>query len=78
MSLSKTLLPVPLRPSTASVSPRFTVQTDPIQNLVAAERLAQVLNGDNGRMAVLPGVRWVHRDVISCGHVVTPVKGSLG
>ena len=55
MSRSSTLLPVPLRPSTARVSPRFTRQTDSVQNLVTPEGLLQVLDGDNRRTAVLLG-----------------------
>ena len=44
-------------------------QTDPVQNLVAAEGLVQVLDGDNRRTAVLLRFRLLHRNVIGCGHV---------
>ena len=52
MSLSNTLFPVPLRPSTARVSPAAHAQADPIQNPVASKALMQVLDGDNRHTAV--------------------------
>jgi hypothetical protein len=55
MSLSNTLLPVPLRPSTARVSPRLTVRLIPFKNLLSSEGLVHVLDGDNRRAAVFLG-----------------------
>ena len=59
MSLSSTLLPVPLRPSTARVSPRFTAQADPIQNLVTFKGLVQILDGDDTRIALSFRLLWL-------------------
>src|ERR1035438_3503960 len=39
------------------------LQADPVQNLLAAERLMQAGDGDNGRAAVLLGLRPLDRDL---------------
>ena len=56
MSLSNTLFPVPLRPSTARVSPRFTRKLIPFKTLWPAERLVHVLDGNNGHRIALARV----------------------
>ena len=68
MSLSNTLFPVPLRPSTARVSPRFTLKLIPFRTLWLPKDLVHVLDSNNGHRTVLLGLRLLRRNVISCGH----------
>ena len=69
ISLSNTLFPVPLRPSTARVSPRFTRKLIPFKTLWPAKDLYTFSTATTGTELALPGFRLLHRNVISCGHI---------
>jgi hypothetical protein len=64
MSRSKTLLPVPLRPSTAKGLAALHGQADPVQNVLSSEGLMQVLDRDDRRSAVFLGFPLLPRDLI--------------
>jgi len=53
MTFKSTLLPVPLRPRTATVSPALNVQTDTIQDRLIAKPLVQIIDHDRSASGCL-------------------------
>ena len=81
MSLSNTLLPVPLRPNTARVSPRVTVRLIPFNTVWLPKVLCKPSTATADDVAVSLGFLYLLRNLIdrmhTCSRVSDPAMGKI-